>query len=356
VHETLARSASSQLGRCPDGSCTCEKHDEDILERPAGSDAVVTARQPRAKSVGDADDRIEASGSAPVNVVIELVPEDADADEASQEGAEATAEPADVGGRHKRGASAPVEVSVARVQPGPVRSGSGLALRSKATTSVAGGAAPTHALGATDYGLTIEEAIVPTIGAKKVSSWFGSWFGSYWYPVVTSLAGSFSQQVHLLPGPPKQDEVTGPAGNTTKTNFCDQVQGLKTLGNTIGNPWYMLQAVQDHEDVHAAHFGPGLQAAEPAITAALEAVSVPDAAGMTQAAAAKALAADATFKAAVKAALQTWIAQDNTLLRGDHAPGGPTDTAEHKVVDPMITSICAHAKKETWGACADCPP
>ena len=284
------------------------------------------------------------------------LPEDADADEASQEGAEATAEPADVGGRHKRGARAPVEVSVAGVQPGPVRSGSGLALRSKATTSVAGGATPTHALDATDYGLTIEEAIVPTIGAKKVSSWFGSWFGSYWYPVVTSLVGSFSQQVRLLPGPPKQDEVTGPAGNTTKTNFCEQVKGLKTLGNTIGNPWYMLQAVKDHEDVHAAHFGPGLQAAEPAITAALEAVSIPDAAGMTQAAAAKALAADATFKAAVKAALQTWIAQDNTLLAGDHAPGGPTDTAEHKVVDPMITSICAHAKNETWGACTDCPP
>jgi hypothetical protein len=160
----------------------------------------------------------------------------------------------------------------------------------------------------------------------------------------------------LLPGPPKQDEVTGPAGNTTETNFCEQVQGLKTLGNTIGNPWYMLQAVKDHENVHAAHFGPGLTAAEPAITAALEAVSVPDAAGMTQAAAARALAADATFKAAVTAALQTWIAQDNTLLAGDHAAGGPTDTAEHNVVDPMITSICAHAKKETWGACADCPP
>ena len=295
--------------------------------------------------MGDGEDRIEAPGGAPVEVVIQLVAEDADAGETAPGGAEATAEPADVGARQKRRASAPVEVSVAQVQPGPVRSGPGLAPRSKATTSVAGGAAPTNALGATDYGLTMEEGIVPTIGAKKV--------GSAWHPVVTSLLGNFSQQVRLLAG---QSEVTGPAGNTTKTNFCKQVQGLKTLGNTIGNPWYMLQAVKDHEDVHAAHFGPGLKAAEPAITAALEAVSVPDVPGMAQAAAATALAASATFKAAVTAALQTWIAQDNTLLAGDHAAGGPTDVAEHKVVDPMITSICAHAKKEKWGACADCPP
>jgi hypothetical protein len=187
VHEPLERSASLRRGRCPDGSCTCEERDEEIPERPAASDAALTARHARAKSLGDGVDRVAASDNAPVDVVIELVAEDADAGEASQEGAGATAGPANVGARQKRGASMPVGVSVAQVQPGPVRFGPGLALRSKATTSVAGGAAPTRDVGATDYGLTIEEAIVPTIGAKKVSSWFGSWFGSYWYPVVTSL-------------------------------------------------------------------------------------------------------------------------------------------------------------------------
>jgi hypothetical protein len=315
-----------------------------VARRPRGA-STPTSRSLRAKTLGDGQDRPEApAGAAPVTAIIEPVPEEAGAD-ATTEGTAATAEPADVAARQKSRAHTAVDVCVSHVQPGPVRAGAGLELRSKAATSVASGAPPSNALGAADYGLTMEESIVPTMGAKKV--------GTAWHPVITKLVGNFSQQVRLLAG---QTEVTGPGGNTAKTNFCKQAKGLKTLGNTVGNPWYMLQAVKDHEDVHAAHFGPGLVAAEPAITAALEAVSIPDAAGMTQVAAASALAASATFKAAVTAALQTWIAQDNILLAGDHATGGPCEVAEHKVVDPMVTSICAHAKKESWGACADCPP
>ena len=67
--------------------------------------------------------------------------------------------------------------------------------------------------------------------------------------------GHYSLQARLLPG---QSEVTGPGGNTTSANHGDQVTGLTTLGNTVGNNWYMLKAVKKHEAVHEKRFKPGL--------------------------------------------------------------------------------------------------
>lgn len=237
-----------------------------------------------------------------------------------------------------------VAVTLSLVEPGTAGFGSSHDLLSKAATRVQAGAAPSRALGGGQYGLTFPESVQVTIGAKKV--------GATWQPVVSNLVGLYSMQTRLLPG---QSEVTGPSGNTTKANFCDQVTGLSTLGNTVGNKWYMLNAVRVHENVHATRFKPALTAAEPAITAAIEAVSVPDVAGMTKAKAIAALKADPAFVAAVQAARATWLAQILLLVAGDHAPGGPTDTAEHTVVDPMVAIICKYAKVHAWGACPVCP-
>ena len=218
--------------------------------------------------------------------------------------------------------------------------------REKASTSVKGGAVASHALGAGMYGLTFEESVKVSIDAKldKVTN--------TWSPKLEKIVGHFSQQVGLLPG---QSEVTGPSGNTTKANHCDQAENLAALGNVVGNTWYMKKAVKDHEDVHAAHFGPGLKSAAPAITTAIEATSVANGPKMKKAQAIALLKADATFQAEVANAKTLWVAEDNALLAGDHAAGGPCDTAEHKIVDPMLKKVCQHAKKQKWPACASCP-
>jgi hypothetical protein len=175
-----------------------------------------------------------------------------------------------------------------------------------------------------------------------------------WCAVLETVTGNYSEQTRLLPA---QTEVTGPAGNTTAANFCAQVTELKALGNCPG-VWYMLAAVVAHEDVHATRFLPALQHATvaPVLRTAIEGLCVPDAAGTTQASAAAAIQALPGFAAALTAAQANWLARILVLVAGDHAAGGPTDVAEHGVVDPMIQTICNHAKANAWGACAACPP
>jgi len=214
----------------------------------------------------------------------------------------------------------------------------------KAATSIKSGAAPSNALGAGDYGLTFPESVSVTISAAKTVT--------DWSPVVKTVTGHYSMQTRLLPG---QHQVTGPGGNTTKANFCDQVTGLTTLGNTAGNKWYMLQAVKRHEAVHESRFKPALDAVLATITTSIESVKIPDAKGMNATSAAVKLKANAAFTAAVSAAQATWLAEILTRVAGDHASGGPAETAEHTVVDPMVTKICTHAKAKKWPACPACP-
>jgi len=216
----------------------------------------------------------------------------------------------------------------------------------KAATAVAGGAAPSHTLGGNDYGLTFPESVSADIDAGKNAS-------GDWVPVVTRLTGNYSQQVRLLPG---QSEVTGPGGNTTQANACAQVTGLTTLGNTAGNPWYMLSAVQAHEDVHLTRFQPALDAGGDAIATNLEPTAkVPAASAATKADAITKLRADPAFAAALTSAFATWLAKAATMVAGDHAAGGPCDVAEHGVVDPMVTRICDAVKANEWPACPGCP-
>jgi hypothetical protein len=213
----------------------------------------------------------------------------------------------------------------------------------KAATAVSAGAAPSIGLGG-DYGLTFPESVDAVITATKV--------GSTWKPVVTNLTGHYSLQASLLAG---QSEITGPGGNTSTTNWKKQVKNLAKIGEDVGNPWYMLQAVVDHENVHASRFKPALDKAEPTITAALEAVTVPDAPGKDEAQAIVDLKASAGYKSELTKAQATWLTEILTLVAGDHNAGGPTEIAERKIVDPMRTQICAHAKKEGWGTSPDCP-
>lgn len=240
-----------------------------------------------------------------------------------------------------------VAVVVAQTAPGlhpPTEPGA--ELLAKASTSVKSGAAASHALSGTVYGLTFPERVDASITATLNKA------AGQWSPKVKSLKGHYSMQTRLLPG---QTEITGPGGNTSSTNFCDQATNLQSLGNTVGNTWYMLSAVVRHEKVHAKHFGPALKTVEPAITANLEAITFPHVAGMTKAQAILFLKAFPTYVTEIVNAQQLWLAEILTRAAGDHASGGPTDKAEQKVTEPMRKKICRHAKKKKWSACTACP-
>lgn len=242
-----------------------------------------------------------------------------------------------------------VAIETRLAEPGPGRDDlnlaeSATALLGKASVSVASGAPPSHALGGA-YGLTYPENVVVTISAKKDKA------AGTWSPRVKKLLGRYSLQASLLAG---QKEITGPAGNTTSANFCAQCENLKSLGNTPGNTWYIRRAVVAHENVHATRFKPGLAKARDAIVTAIEATSVPDIAGMNETAAIKQLQGDPAYQAAVTGAQATWLAEILKLVAGDHAAGGPCDKAERKHTEPLRKTICAHAKKNKWGACPHC--
>jgi len=203
---------------------------------------------------------------------------------------------------------------------------------------------PSIPLKPNQYGLTFPEAVKPAISARCD--------GTQWFPVLTSLVGDYSEQVRLLPG---QQEVTGPGGNTTQGNFCAQATELDALG--FGPPqaiWYMITAVQAHEDVHLSRFRPALVAKATAIEATITSLSVPDSPGKTPAQAAAELTALPGFPAALARAKSVWLTEILIRVRNDHNPGGPCDQAEHRVVDPMVNGICKHAKANSWGPCPVC--
>jgi hypothetical protein len=203
---------------------------------------------------------------------------------------------------------------------------------------------PEEVNGHCTYGLTTAESVSLDISARCDG---GKWIG-----VLTSLKGNYSQQAELLAG---QVEVTGPAfpGNTTELNFCAQARELTALGvcGTAGH-FYMVAAIVAHEEVHAAHLQPSLAAAAPVADAAISSLSVPSAPGKTQAQAIDEIKALPGYQSAVDLAKSTWFAQFGLALAPDH--NGPTDAAEHAIVDPMVATICAYAKAHNWGACSAC--
>jgi hypothetical protein len=396
VDRVLARSAAARVARCADGSCggACEcEHEEGKALAPASDAAVRRApaktqggepefeagtaglqpvvesegggaevapatggEAPAAEGGGGAapaavEDGAEAaagSGEVDVEVIDESLDDGLD-DAGSEPEADETpeSETASAGARPLLAKRAPGDAA------GPIPSLDDYGLPvdlakcgAKASASMKSAAAASIALSGTTYGLTFPEAVDVKITACRS--------GANWVPGVLKLTGRYSLQIRLLAG---QSEVTGPKGNTTNANFCSQVTGLNTLGNTAGNPWYMLRAVKRHEQVHKKRFVPALKAVKTAIVTSIEAVSIPHAPGLTKATAVMALEAEPAFKAAVAAAQATWLAEILTRVAGDHAAAGPADKAEHAVVDPMVKAICKTAKAKKWApACPVCPP
>ena len=214
------------------------------------------------------------------------------------------------------------------------------------------GAAPVHypALGAGDYGYTDDESV--DINITTIRN------GPNWDAVLTGLIGNYSIRYRILP---TQTEVTGIGGNTNAGNYCAQVTEMDALGYGPGHvpppTWYRREAVLAHERVHATRLRPALVAEAPDIETDVEAINVPHVAGMNVAGAEAAIRATPAFHAiegAHGSARTGWDAEYVALIAVDHGAGGPTDTAEHRLIDPVVQRICAHAVAHGWPHCAVC--
>ena len=113
----------------------------------------------------------------------------------------------------------------------------------------------------------------------------------------------------------------------------------------------MESAVLAHERVHATRLRPALLAVAPTIEAQVEAITIPDFLAADAASAAVWLKLHPAFWLAVANARAVWDAQYVALINGDHNAGGPTDAAEHAIVDPVLNRICRMAKANGWGPC-----
>ena len=213
-----------------------------------------------------------------------------------------------------------------------------------ATSSVASGAIPSPPFDPNEYGFVIPVRVDVDITACLD--------GPDWKVIVTSITGNYSKRVRLVPG---VDQVTGPNGNTSNTNFCNQIIDLKTLGEE-GIGWYMIEAVEAHERVHEVKFDPALNSVKAVIEAEFEKLSVPNF-NQSQRAAIATIKSSPGFTAAKNKALLLWNGEFQILVSDDHLPGGATDNAELGVVTPMINRICTHAKNNSWPlVCAPCQP
>jgi hypothetical protein len=209
--------------------------------------------------------------------------------------------------------------------------------------SIVGPVSPSKPLAECDWGATYPESPIEININVRCD-------GEKYSAVIESMVAQYSQQVRLLPG---QIEVTGPEGNTTKDNFCAQVTELKMLGNCPGGQWYMLKAVQDHEDYHLRAFLPALQNSSSDIEYLIESLSVPNSSGKTKNQALIEIQSSPAYIQALRDAQIAWEGRVIGQIFRDHQ--GATQEVEGMVVNPMIKKICDYSKAKEWGKCEACP-
>jgi hypothetical protein len=191
-----------------------------------------------------------------------------------------------------------------------------------------------------------------------------------WKAHLKGLAGWYSRQVRLLPGPPQQQEVPRDLGKITKEDFCGQVTELSSLGKNALNPqkrWYMLDSVKAHENVHISRFKPALENIVPLLKVMFNKYTKPtvlSAPGkkprkVSRAEAVGQLMKDPEIQSDVGIAYLFWRDEATKLIKNDH--DGPTAVAEHEVVDPIVKNICDYAndplrQAQGWGSCPACRP
>ena len=193
-----------------------------------------------------------------------------------------------------------------------------------------------------DYGVTWPQRIVVDMGATKS--------GNTWVPDVRTITAEYSRQARVLG---HQTDVTSanlPA-HVTQANYQAMITGLNNLGDPGGAVnFYSLAAVVAHESQHAVRCRQALDDNRNRIEQAIKAVTVPLAAAATEALAVTAIQALPGYATAVQNAFTWWEASFDNYIANDHAGHGPCETAERRVVAPLVLQIQAIALSHRWGA------
>jgi hypothetical protein len=187
----------------------------------------------------------------------------------------------------------------------------------------------TRAFGATEWGLT--QMLRTTLDITAFCK------GEVWKNVVSTADGLVHTKSRLLPG---VVEVTAALVHAEKdcgtlsrmaTSLKDAADGKAHLG------YYMLAAVEAHENLHVTHYKAGVNPAFATFKAAVEALTIPKGDAKDAADAATKIKALPAYTAALTAfrAAETKAAADTAA----HKPAGDFAKAEHAVVDPMIKTI-----------------
>jgi len=164
-----------------------------------------------------------------------------------------------------------------------------------------------------------------------------------WEPQVSGVTVDYATDSRLLPN---VTEVPAPPGLTTADTFAQQLDDLQSLGGSPGDAaeWYMIRAVEDHEQVHVKALRETLDAMKVAMEMRLLQGLRP--VGDERAMARLSIQQQWAENVATVRALYNDATGD--IGESDHAPGGATDTAEHAVVDPMIAQIEAYARAQRF--------
>jgi hypothetical protein len=163
--------------------------------------------------------------------------------------------------------------------------------------------------------------------------------GATWKCVITTADQQCHQGTRLLAG---VVEVTPAlvAAEASCPNLTTMITSLNSVASQgADSGFYMLAAVQAHEDVHVTQYRAGLPPHYTTLKTAIEALTVPGAAHATAAAAKAAIMALPAYTAA----MATFHAADVTVnnASGLHVPVAPFNAAEHGVVAPMVATIGA---------------
>jgi hypothetical protein len=160
-----------------------------------------------------------------------------------------------------------------------------------------------------------------------------------WHCVITKADQQCHQGVRLLPG---VVEVT-PALVAAENN-CAHLQTAIASLNTVANQgadsgYYMVNAVQAHENVHITQYRTALAPHYLTLKTAIEALTVPLASQNTAATAKNAIKALPAYTVAMATFHAADVAANNATAA--HPSAASFNTAEHGVVDPMIATITA---------------
>ena len=192
--------------------------------------------------------------------------------------------------------------------------------------------------------------------------------GDKWYPYIERVEGEYFFDYRLIDG---QQEVTGPGGNTTVDNYCEQVMVLGSIPKynhgpdyqnyydreqAAGQPiWYMLEAVREHEKVHEPNvIDAYFKDIQDSLFAVIENELVFDdqpQKSFSEIENENFVIVDLVLEQVAFQASKIWL--KNALVRAerDHDPGGAAEQAEYAVINPMIEQICNHSKLANWQVC-----